>query len=366
MSLPVSPCDAAPASLSDTAPDTPLDTAPETAPDPASEAPPLSLRQEAFCRHYAATGNAAGAARQAGYAEGSARQTGHELLERPAVAGRVCAIRQAWRATARTEAQILLGRLEQAWDAAVAKGSASLMLRVVKMQAELSGLDRRTAGRRAGLWPLPDEEGSNEEEAVVPAALVPPGPLAMALRHGRDRAGRALAQHRAQRKALERRADFDPDTHLADHLATACTLHNAVEERRRLGPETGSGASAMTDHYISLHAADRAMERDSAIDRDRTDLHPIDLRPIDLHRAGDAKGDANGEGAGKGAADGNGQKRRYGAPEAADFLKLDRIWREDAVEAARRVDAEGRKLTRVEREAWIQFVGKEQAPERPR
>ena len=156
MSLPVSPYEAVPASLSDTAaaapsdtapetppdtaPETPPDTAPETAPDPASEAPPLSLRQEAFCRHYAATGNAAGAARAAGYAEGSARQTGHDLLERPAVAGRVCAIRQAWRATMRAEAQILLGRLEQAWDAAVARGSASLMLRVIKLQAELSGL----------------------------------------------------------------------------------------------------------------------------------------------------------------------------------------------------------------------------------
>ena len=138
--------------------------APPPAPPPDS---PLTLRQEAFCRHYAATGNAAGAARDAGYAGGSARQTGHDLLERPDVAGRVRAIRAAWRAVERDEAQILLGRLEQAWDAAVEQGSASLMIRVVKLQAELSGLDRRSAHRRAGLWPLPGEEpGEGPGESV--------------------------------------------------------------------------------------------------------------------------------------------------------------------------------------------------------
>ncbi len=47
----------------------------------------LSTRQEAFCRHYAVSGNAAGAARQAGYAERSARQTGCALLERPYTSG---------------------------------------------------------------------------------------------------------------------------------------------------------------------------------------------------------------------------------------------------------------------------------------
>ncbi len=43
----------------------------------------LSSRQEAFCRHFVASGNAADAARQAGYSERSARQTGCALLERP-------------------------------------------------------------------------------------------------------------------------------------------------------------------------------------------------------------------------------------------------------------------------------------------
>ena len=245
--------------LPDLSPDAPSG-APAT--QPVSPDTPLTLRQEAFCRHFAATGNAAGAARAAGYAEGSARQTGHELLERPAVAARVRDIRQAWRAVERAEAQILLGRLEQAWDAAVEKGSASLMLRVVKLQAELSGLDRRSAGRRAGLWPLPEEDAfphpTDADAAESGTTAGPPaGPLAEAVRRGRHRTERALAFHRASRKALEQRPEFDE----ADWLATAHRLHGTVEERRpplhRPGPaeDRSPDAPILTDPDISLHGS---------------------------------------------------------------------------------------------------------------
>ncbi len=229
-------------------PVTSAETAPEVPSSAPSPAAPLTLRQEEFCRHYAATGNAAGAARDAGYAEGSARQTGHDLLERPDIAERVRAIRQAWHAVERAEAQILLGRLEQAWDAAVEQGSASLMIRVVKLQAELSGLDRRGAGRRAGLWPLP------REDTLSRPADTEPGPLAEALRRGRHRTERALACHRASRKVLEEYSDFDE----ADWLATAQRLHATVEERRLPTQRTRPGGlrpdvPAMTEPDNSLH-----------------------------------------------------------------------------------------------------------------
>ena len=245
----------------DTAPESP---APAPPPDtPAPEASPLTLRQEEFCRHYAATGNAAGAAREAGYAEGSARQTGHDLLARPEIAGRVRAIRAAWRDVEREEAQILLGRLEQAWDVAVEQGSASLMLRAIKLQADLSGLDRRTAHRRAGLWPLPGEvteeailTGAGETDAAADAteaglpADPPAGPLAEAVRRGRHRSERALALHRANRKDLAKRKDFDQ----VDWLATAHRLHSNLEERRsrNSGRADRRPASAMTNPDISL------------------------------------------------------------------------------------------------------------------
>ena len=274
------------------------------------------------------------------------------------------------------EAQILLGRLEQAWDAAVARGSASLMLRVIKLQAELSGLDRRTAGRRADLWPLPDEARSGEAlsgeaETAAPAERMPPGPLAMALRHGRDRAGRTLAQHRAHRKALERRPDFDPDRHLADHLATACALHNAVEERRRLAPGTGSGSPAMTDHDISLHGSIHGSSHEPVQDAGtdsatgRTDPNPVDLHPIDLRRAGLLPPEPARKPAGNGAADGNGGRRTYLAP-APTASPLDPAWVDETVEAARRAGLEGDDLARVGREAFRQYSGKCYAVERPR
>ena len=121
----------------------------------------LSTRQEAFCRHYAASGNAADAARQAGYSERSARQTGCALLERPYVVERLRRIRLSWKRTARDEAQIVLARLEQAWDAAVASGSAYMMVRVLRFQAEIAGLVG-PADRRARLWPLPHEDELGE------------------------------------------------------------------------------------------------------------------------------------------------------------------------------------------------------------
>ena len=327
-------------------------TAPE-APFPAPPDSPLTLRQEAFCRHYAATGNAAGAARDAGYAEGSARQTGHDLLERPDIAGRVRAIRAAWRAVERDEAQILLGRLEQAWDAAVEQGSASLMIRVVKLQAELSGLDRRSAHRRAGLWPLPGEAtGDVPGEQAAPRADSEPGPpigpLAEAVRRGRHRTERALALHRLSRKALEKKTDFDE----ADWLATAQRLHATVEERRlpagsrppggvQAGEASPPDAPAMTEPDISLHgslhpAADAPMP-DSV--PDGAPGGPALTDPdISLHRAGLLPAQ-DGERAGEPAFDA-------------------RAWREDHHAEMARIDAEGRPFTEREMQAYRAIVNR--------
>ena len=202
------------------------------------QSPILSSRQEAFCRRFAAAGNAAEAARRAGYAEASARQTGHGLLERPHIIERIRAIRQAWRATARDEAQILLARLEQAWDVAVAAGSAALMLQVIRLQAEVSGFGRGGEARRSELWPLPEEDEFGEDRFGDGPALAAaePGPLARGVRHGRHRAERARAQHRLKAGA---RAEA-PGADARDYVETLFDLDAAVEERRRLGPLAGA------------------------------------------------------------------------------------------------------------------------------
>ena len=191
----------------------------------------LSTRQEAFCRHYAASGNAADAARQAGYSERSARQTGCALLERPYVVERLRRIRLSWKRTERDETQIVLARLEQAWDAAVAAGSAYMMLRVLRFQAEIAGLVKPAGGTRARLWPVAHEDELGEIGAgEALEAGTEPGPLAEAVRRGRDRAERALARHRESREAMETQEGFD----VAAHEEAARRLAAAVEERTRL------------------------------------------------------------------------------------------------------------------------------------
>ena len=177
--------------------------------------PVLSTRQESFCRGFVATGNAAEAARRAGYSEGSARQTGHALMERPHIVERVRRIRLLWRETARQETQILLDRLEQAWAVAVAKESPFMMLQVIRLQADLSGLSRRGLQRRADLWPLPDEDEFGELAAALEAAEDPdfsgtaqPGPLAAAL-HRRD--GGAGAETAVEDEPAEDKPEDRPE-----------------------------------------------------------------------------------------------------------------------------------------------------------
>ena len=335
-----------------------------TVPESPSSAPspnaPLTLRQEDFCRHYAATGNAAGAARDAGYAEGSARQTGHDLLERSDIAERVRTVRAAWRGIEREEAQILLGRLEQAWDAAVEQGSASLMIRVVKLQADLSGLDRRSAHRRAGLWPLPggmpgERSGDVPGEQAAPRPAdsepgPPTGPLAEALRRGRHRTERALAAHRASRKALERRKDFDE----ADWLATARRLHATVEERRPRAPDRADGPD-MTNPDISLHGSAYSAGPGDAPDPTNPDIsvHPSGggtaaLRPA-LYRAGLLPAPTAGGASAGGATALNVQ-----------------AWHDDHHAEMDRIQAEGRPYTDEEMRAYRSFVDRYAAQLRSR
>ena len=196
----------------------------------------LSTRQEAFCRHFVACGNAAEAARRAGYAERSARQSGHALLERSHIVERVRQIRLLWRQTARAEVQILLARLEQVWQAAAAAEAPHLMLRVVRFQAELSGVSREGHALRPDFWPMPDEDEFGEVAAA--AAMTAPGPLAQAVQLGRERAEWALARHEAQAAGPD--AQDAPADRAANGVANGAAAAEAerlraeIEERRRL------------------------------------------------------------------------------------------------------------------------------------
>ena len=206
--------------------------------DPVEERfPVLSSRQEAFCRHFVATGNAADAARRSGYALKSARQTGHALLQRPHIVARVRQIRMLWREAERAEARILLARLEQAWDAAAARGSAWLMYLVIRKQEALSGLGGGGEANRGALWPVPCEDefgelGTPDADLDATAGIgLPDGPLAGAVRLGRDRAERERARRRiaAGPPVREASAAAGPEAE-ADRA-----LEGAIEDRRALG-----------------------------------------------------------------------------------------------------------------------------------
>ncbi len=271
------------------------DPVPET--DPVAERfPVLSSRQEAFCRHFVATGNAADAARRSGYAPASARQTGHALLQRPHIVSRVRQIRLLWREAERAEARILLARLEQAWDAAAARGSAWLMYLVIRKQEELSGLGGAGAANRGALWPVPGEDefgelGMPDADLDATAEIgLPDGPLAGAVRMERDRAER----ERARRRIAAGPPVRQPGATAGPGAEAGRALDGAIEDRRWLGRAAGNAprptvlqavADAAPETGAAAVADDPPEERYARgglpVPRTGPDLQPGDDREID-------------------------------------------------------------------------------------
>ena len=100
----------------------------------------------------------------------------------------------------------MLARLEQVWDAAVASGSAYMMLRVLRFQAEMAGLDAacrrepgggsgrcrgRTSSGRFGAGEAHERQAPNPGRSPRPCGGDRPGPE------------RALARHCESREAME-------------------------------------------------------------------------------------------------------------------------------------------------------------------
>jgi phage terminase small subunit len=140
----------------------------------------LTGRQTAFCEAYAEAGNGAAAARQAGYAEGSARVTGARLLTNANILERIEALKAVRNRARNLDRQLLLERLEETWQAAMAAGQFNAAMRALRLMAELGGL----LGAKAR-----DRDETAEEEAANPA-----GPVCRAVanaahhsRHGRTR-----------------------------------------------------------------------------------------------------------------------------------------------------------------------------------
>lgn len=102
--------------------------------------PSLTGRQAAFCESYADLGNGAAAARQAGYAAGSAKVAGSRLLTNANVLARIKALRTIRTRARDRDRQLLLERLEETWQGAMAAEQFGAAMRALRLMAELGGL----------------------------------------------------------------------------------------------------------------------------------------------------------------------------------------------------------------------------------
>src|SRR3954451_21439458 len=154
----------------------------ETHPHARTPAHPLPHRQEAFARHVAAGRSLTEAARLAGYAWDSARQTGSRLMKEPQIAARVRGIAHAREDQRRGELDELVGALKRLMIDTMGRKNDFAALRAIDMIARLRGLVPTTAKRSDSLEAAleemeemrqqpPDPEETSDEETDSPFAL---------------------------------------------------------------------------------------------------------------------------------------------------------------------------------------------------
>jgi len=100
----------------------------------------LTPMQAAFCAAYAEFGNAARAARIAGYSPTAARQLGSRLLGRPKIVHRIAELRAAIAERDAQDAPTLLAKLEAIYREALDANQFHAAARAVDLQARLRGL----------------------------------------------------------------------------------------------------------------------------------------------------------------------------------------------------------------------------------
>lgn len=112
---------------------------------------PLPHRQEAFARHVASGRSLTEAARLAGYAWDSARQTGSRLMKEPHIAARAAHLAQAREDQRQGELDDLVAALKRLMIDSMGRQNDFAALRAIDMIARLRGLAPATAKRSRGL-----------------------------------------------------------------------------------------------------------------------------------------------------------------------------------------------------------------------
>src|SRR4051794_30170304 len=119
-----------------------------TSTDPSTD--PLPHRQEAFARHVASGRSLTEAARLAGYAWDSARQTGSRLMKEPRIAARAAHIAHAKESQRQDELNELVAALKRLMIDTMARENDFAALRAIDMIARLRGLAPTIAKRSNG------------------------------------------------------------------------------------------------------------------------------------------------------------------------------------------------------------------------
>src|SRR5690349_5974100 len=140
---------------------------------PSCSLPTLPHRQEAFARHVASGATLTDAARLAGYAWDSARQTGSRLMKEPQVAARVADLTHARDEQRQGELDELVGGLKRVMVDAMARKNDFAALRAIDMIARLRGLVPTTAKRSSGVAAALEEiRQCREDDTEAEAASV--------------------------------------------------------------------------------------------------------------------------------------------------------------------------------------------------
>jgi phage terminase small subunit len=138
---------------------------------------PLAHRQEAFARHVAAGRSLTDAARLAGYAWDSARQTGSRLMKEPQIAARVATIAHAKEDQRQGELDELVAALKRLMIDTMARKNDFAALRAIDMIARLRDLVPMAAKRSDNLDAALDEMRQHQaEQAEDAGAEVEPAP----------------------------------------------------------------------------------------------------------------------------------------------------------------------------------------------
>jgi len=97
----------------------------------------LSSRQKSFCVFYAQHGNAAEAARAAGYSSANAADTGWRILQNPQVADHIEALQLAGLSEAERIHDELIGKLEHVYQLALENGNLAAAVRSIEAEGRL-------------------------------------------------------------------------------------------------------------------------------------------------------------------------------------------------------------------------------------